>query len=834
MLLVVARTGAAVPSLALQRSEMASHTAQCALLVAILGMMHPMFIRASLMPDSVTPCAPYRLDSAVDSVAARVANFLLGPELSRRAALETPTYPDGDITAKYTANRRQECGTSLRMSIGAVDDSPCAGASAAQAGYALWMDDAAGELRLVASDAHWLRDGAARALRELGVTADGYFAAPLDAGWHACSRELPRWATLRGHQFTDWAFAFQPWPAAAEQYVRDLIVFGTNQVEFAHIDWARGDLAKLVTYSEMLGSLGLNVSVWYPLNMWTEEGGEQRTMEMLKGMPHFDSMFVPGGDGGEVLAPVPFLKAVEGIANATRAVHPGAAVWVSAQEYSTANMTAFWNAVAQPSVRSWLTGIAYGPHVRVPLTEFLESVPAGYVVRQYPDLCHTLLTQFPVPDWDPAFAWTHRRQAINPSPRRYHNIETLRENATYVAGANEGKLIGFGAYSEGTNDDLNKVIYSAATLDGSSVGDIVKQYATHFFGSAASSAAVDGLFGLERNWQGPLQSSRQQSTVSATLAAWRRVVAATAASAAVNWRLQAYHYRAVFDAYVAGRVQFDMSILMQARQALAQAGAPTGPAAALQSAAKILATTDTSVVQTELLAEARALATALNKSIGASVLQAQQPDLGLTSIDINVSDVGYLAAQVEAALKLPTAALQLAAIENMMAMGVPPPSGFLDELGSPDSQCRAHLQPGEGQVADPSFYFTPLQVAADAPTSSMPVAWQTAAHPFFDAEMVVKYTGLEPGTAYNLTVVRWGYSEPPTSGHIRSKARLTANGVMIHDYQVAPVPMEPQDFVVPATVVGNGTLVLAWSMPPLQGGNGEGCFVSTVILQPAV
>jgi hypothetical protein len=69
-------------------------------------------------------------------------------------------------------------------------------------------------------------------------------------------------STQRGHQLTDWGFSFHTW-AAAEEYVRDLALFGANALEFAHIDWARGDLASLSAYSKLLDSLAMNVSVWY-------------------------------------------------------------------------------------------------------------------------------------------------------------------------------------------------------------------------------------------------------------------------------------------------------------------------------------------------------------------------------------------------------------------------------------------------------------------------------------------------------------------------------------------------------------------------------------------
>ena len=91
-----------------------------------------------------------------------------------------------------------------------------------------------------------------------------------------------------------------------------------------------------------------------------------------------------------------------------------------------------------------LAGIVYGPHVRVPLTEYvrratlagavvrqclLPCVSTAFVattvpfiavpqVRQYPDITHTLSDQFPLPRLHPAWSLTHGRQTCEPSPTR--------------------------------------------------------------------------------------------------------------------------------------------------------------------------------------------------------------------------------------------------------------------------------------------------------------------------------------------------------------------------------------------------------------------------------
>ena len=38
------------------------------------------------------------------------------------------------------------------------------------------------------------------------------------------------------------------------------------------------------------------------------------------------------------------------------------------------------------------------------------------------------------------------------------------------------------------------------------------------------------------------------------------------------------------------------------------------------------------------------------------------------------------------------------------------PGGYFDDLGATDTALAPHLDPGQGWLSDPSFYFTPLRV----------------------------------------------------------------------------------------------------------------------------
>jgi hypothetical protein len=53
-------------------------------------------------------------------------------------------------------------------------------------------------------------------------------------------------------------------------------------------------------------------------------------------------------------------------------------------------LDAFFAAIDTPAVRAWLTGVAYGPGIHISQKQMIERLPEGYVLRQYPDITHSL------------------------------------------------------------------------------------------------------------------------------------------------------------------------------------------------------------------------------------------------------------------------------------------------------------------------------------------------------------------------------------------------------------------------------------------------------------
>src|SRR5205085_10912551 len=127
--------------------------------------------------------------------------------------------------------------------------------------------------------------------------------------------------------------------------------------------------------------------------------------------------------------------------------HPRAQMWVSPQSFNQEWLDEFL-AILHDQQPAWLSGVVFGPQVRMSLPELRARVPARYPIRHYPDITHCRECQYPPPKWDLAFALTEGREPINPCPLMQAQIVRQLQQHT----------VGSITYSEGCNDDVNKVI----------------------------------------------------------------------------------------------------------------------------------------------------------------------------------------------------------------------------------------------------------------------------------------------------------------------------------------------------------------------------------------
>jgi hypothetical protein len=645
---------------------------------------------------------------------------------------------------------------------------------------------------------------------------------------------------LRGHQlgYRPKCNSYDAWELPTwEQYFRDLAVFGCNAIELIpprsdddadSPHFPRPPMEMMQGMSRLADAYGLDVWIWYPAmdkdyaNAKTVESALREWGEVFSKLSRIDAVFVPGGDPGHT-QPKVLMALLEKQTENLHRYHPKAQMWVSPQSFNQPWLEEFVD-ILKREQPGWLSGVVFGPQVRVSLPRLRELVPAKYPIRHYPDITHSRQCQYPVADWDVAYALTEARECINPRPEAEAGIFRKTQLGT----------IGFLTYSEGCNDDVNKCIWSGLGWDPEArVVDILRQYSRYFIGERYTDDFAQGLLALERNWQGPLLANQ---SVDVTLQQFQALERKASPADLKNWRFQQALFRAYYDAYVRHRLIHETDLEMQAMAALRKA-----PEVGIS-----LAISDTTQVLDHPLAEHPnpgwririfQLAEALFQSIGMQLsverYQAIAVDRGasLDTLDYPLNNRRWLEEQFTRIQKLPPTPEGLRAVEEILQWTNPGPGGFYDDLGN--SACQPHLQRGLGFSEDPGcFQSTRVDFEEDLvvdepdedPGVARRVSWMDHAEALYDAPLQMVYNDLDPKARYKVRVLYAGDSP-------KRKIRLVANDTLeVHPYLAKPMPFKPLEFPIAPAATQQGKLTLSWFGEPGLGGNGRSCQVSEVWL----
>jgi hypothetical protein len=375
---------------------------------------------------------------------------------------------------------------------------------------------------------------------------------------------------IRGHQlgYRTQANSYDAWtPAQFEQYIRELAFFGANSVEGIPFQDLRP--TKVMKYSrremnraigEICNRYGLDYWVWLPADFDLNDRAKRtelldQSTEFFKDTPELTGIFFPGGDPGKN-APELVLPFLEDLSKRMLPIHRKAKIWMSMQMFSKAQQDYVYKYIERTSP-TWFGGLVGGPS-SAPLAELRARLGKQYMVRDYPDITHNKLSQYEVPDWDPAYARTLGREAVNPRPAEYAAIHN--RTAVYTNG--------FISYSDGAHDDLNKAVWSALAWDPTrDVRDILVEYANVYFSTAVAQKAADGILALERNWHGPLIFN---GAVEGTLLQWQQMEKMDPELES-NWRWQMCLLRANYDVYDRRRLIYETKIEDQVNAILMEA-----------------------------------------------------------------------------------------------------------------------------------------------------------------------------------------------------------------------------------------------------------------------
>ena len=314
---------------------------------------------------------------------------------------------------------------------------------------------------------------------------------------------------LRGHQlgYRPKTNSYDAWSHAQfDQYIRELALFGTNSIELIPpvSDDAPTSRHMKVPAMEMMTKVsascdayGLDVWIWYPNvgeDYVSEKGIEYELRErdkVLGNLPRVDHLLVPAGDPGH-LHPDVFFPFMDRMAPVLQKHHPHAKIWVAPQAFrpTKAWLEVFYDYINRKP--EWLGGVVFAPWVKTPIAELRAKVDASIPLRRYPDITHCVAAQYPVKEWDLAFALTHHRESYNPRPLAMKAVHN----------AFDQYAVGTITYSEGINDDVNKFVWSGQDWDPEeSIVETLRDFSRLFISSQHADSLAQGYLAQERNWE---------------------------------------------------------------------------------------------------------------------------------------------------------------------------------------------------------------------------------------------------------------------------------------------------------------------------------------------
>jgi hypothetical protein len=617
-----------------------------------------------------------------------------------------------------------------------------------------------------------------------------------------------------------------------EQYIRELAIFGNNTIELIpprsddaddSPHFALPKIEMMVEMSRIANEYGLDVSVWYPAmdkdyaDPATVEFALKEWEEVYRRLPRLDAIFVPGGDPGHTQPKYMFALLEKQTALLHR-YHPKAQMWLSPQGFTKEWRDEFWALMAKDP--AWLSGLVFGPQVYGSLEEFRALTPKRFPIRFYPDITHSIHAEFPVPDWDLAYATTEAREVINPRPTDeaaiFHRYQQF--------------AIGTVTYSEGCNDDVNKFVWSALLWDPeASPKSILTDFSRFFIGNDMADSFANGLLALEQNWRGPLASNRQ---VDVTLAQFKDMEQRATPQQRLNWRFQQALYRAYYDAYIHSRLLSENRQEEMATAALATAKrnwplTSTGSLKAIENAQSILdsdmRTPDAKEYRARVFELAEALFQSIHMQLSVDRYKAISIDRGasLDSIDFALNNRVWLENRFEQIRAIASEPDRIAKIDELLNWTNPGPGGFYDALGIVNQ--RPHLMMGESYANDPDFLKSPLVSFGGSLQRGWRTTEATDAEIIQDRPLRMRYTDLDPSARYKVRVSYGGDAR-------RVAVRLTANSIEVHPFREKGTTADPVEFDLPIQATASGTLTLEWTRTPGLGGNGRGTAVSEVWL----
>jgi len=595
---------------------------------------------------------------------------------------------------------------------------------------------------------------------------------------------------LRGHQlgYRNTANSWDAWtPNQYEQYIRELVLYGTNAIEDIpmrsgspgpHMKVAAEEMHRKI--SQICASYDIDYWVWTPASFDLKDETKrmaalEKHEQFYKSIPKLDAVFFPGGDPGHN-HPSDVLPFLQEIYERLQQYHPGAGVWISLQGFDEEKVRYFFDYVIEKQPE-WLTGLVNGPS-SPPLAVERYYLPDKYKIRTYTDVTHTVRCQYPVEDWDQAFALTLGRECTNPQPEYYARVHN--SDAPFTDG--------FLTYSDGVHDDVNKIIFSQLGWDPNrDIRAILESYCRFFFGEMVARPAVEGILALEHNWKGPLLYN---GSIETTFAYWKNLEQKHA-ELSDNWRWQQLVMRAYYDVYVKRRLVYEQQLEREAYEILAvmhEIGSQKAMQRALDHINRADAEPAHQFLREKIVQYCEDLFQSIQLQTSVPKYQASGYERGaiLDFIDYPLNNRWWLADEFDKIREMAEEEDRIARLEQIRQWENPGPGGFYDDVSNIAKS--PHVTSRTEDAIDFAWW--------ENGYSRKRLSTQT-----FQFSPVLEYNKLDMGSDYLIRVA--GYGE----------ALLRANGERLKPIKYEKELESFKEFILPKALIKNGHLKITFDKP---------------------
>jgi hypothetical protein len=607
---------------------------------------------------------------------------------------------------------------------------------------------------------------------------------------------------IRGHQigYRDYANSWDAWTYDQfDQHFRELVIFGANCVE--NIPWqddAPGRLMKYtreemnVKFADLCDKYDIDHWLWVPVLIKLPKEEEELTIlkrqeEFYRKIKRLDAIFVPGGDPGDNKANV-LLPHLERMADVMTRHHSKAKIWLSLQHFKPDD-TEFLYQYLNEKQPKWFGGLVMGPG-SPPMEPTRQRLAKQYQLRWYPDITHSVRSQYPVPWLDPALGMTLGRECVNPRPVDY--TEIYRMDYAFTDG--------FLTYSDGVHDDFNKSLWSQLGWNPAThPRSIALEYARFFFHANSAEQGADGLFALESDTRGAVANS---GSIGATFHLWQGLET-NIPEPGSKWRFGMHLMRAYYAYFTRNRLLYETDLERQTLEKLAQAKT-LGVTQVLNEARDILARATTHPSNPELITRLNAFGEELFKEIGLQTsvpkYMAANSQRGaiLDFLDYPLNNRWWIEDQFDKIAAMPDPGEQLKRIDIVRNWENPGDHGYYDVLGHVGRSPRiAKLLLGGDAMRHEKEIPSPTQRWMGEKRNGLRLAW----HQYMD--------GINFGMVYNDLDTKGNYIVKLFS---QRESPLIIDGVKAKLLKTGETydKVTEQLFEVPAEASKDGSITLTW------------------------